>query len=38
VTRTFLDINFDAKTFHHHHYTRQIKVPPFVEIGGEVEH
>ena len=38
VTRTWLDINFDAKTFHHHYYSRQIKVPPFVTIGDEVEH
>lgn len=38
VTRTSLTIDFNAKTFDHHYYTRQIKVPPFVTIGDEVEH
>jgi hypothetical protein len=37
VTRTSLSINFGAQTFVHRHYTRQIKLPPWTQIGPEVE-
>ena len=38
VTRTTLAIDFDAKTFTHRYYTRQITIPPGVTIGDEVQH
>jgi hypothetical protein len=38
VTRTTLSIDFDAKTFTHRYYTRQITIPPCVTIGDEVQH
>lgn len=37
VTRTSLSINFNAQTFQHRHFTRRIKLPPWTEIGPEVE-
>ncbi|MFZ5831958.1 MAG: hypothetical protein ACOY3P_17885 [Planctomycetota bacterium] len=38
VTRTTLSIDFYTKQYWHRYYTRQIKLPPFVTIGAEVEH
>jgi hypothetical protein len=37
VTRTTLSINFGAQTFQHRHFTRQIRLPPWITIGAEVE-
>ena len=38
VTRTTLTIDFNAQTFTHRYYTRQIQLPPWVTIGNEVQH
>ncbi|MFZ5828746.1 MAG: hypothetical protein ACOY3P_01595 [Planctomycetota bacterium] len=38
VTRTTLSIDFYTKQYWHRYYTRQIKLPPWVSIGPEVEH
>ena len=38
VTRTTLTIDFDAKTFTHRYYTRQIQLPPWTTLGNEVMH
>lgn len=38
VVRTSLSIDFNAHTFDHHFYTRQIKLPPWLTVGDEVEH
>ena len=38
VTRTTLTIDFDAKTFTHRYYTRQITIPPWATVGEEVQH
>jgi hypothetical protein len=37
VTRTSLSINFSAQSFVHRHYTRQIKLPPWTQVGPEIE-
>lgn len=36
VMRTTLSIDFNAETFQHRHFTRQIKLPPWTDIGPEV--
>lgn len=37
VVRTSLAIDFDAKTFTQHDYTRRIEMPPWAVIGEEVQ-
>ena len=38
VTRTTVTIDFDAKTFTHRYYTRQIQLPPWTSVSAEVMH